>query len=132
MELRVNSVKFYFIVHLPFFLLQKNRKAIPCYWEAKPGGCLKPHCPFFHKSTRDSSSDSLGSAELQSSDISKTLGEFGRVFYYVLVQCGIFAGQSTSQSSDCDRLMVQFNETNYGNPVDPLVVNFEEGMQLCN
>ncbi|XP_050294055.1 zinc finger CCCH domain-containing protein 11A-like isoform X2 [Anthonomus grandis grandis] len=29
--------------------LRKNRKAIPCYWESQPVGCLKPHCPFMHQ-----------------------------------------------------------------------------------
>lgn len=35
------------------FGLQKNRKAIPCYWETQPGGCLKPHCPFMHQNRKD-------------------------------------------------------------------------------
>ncbi|XP_070565715.1 zinc finger CCCH domain-containing protein 11A-like [Ptychodera flava] len=26
----------------------KNRSAIPCYWESQPGGCQKPHCVFLH------------------------------------------------------------------------------------
>jgi len=29
------------------FHLEKNRKAIPCYWEMH-GGCSKPFCPFKH------------------------------------------------------------------------------------
>ncbi|VEN56079.1 unnamed protein product [Callosobruchus maculatus] len=29
--------------------LRKNRKAIPCYWETQPVGCLKAHCPFMHQ-----------------------------------------------------------------------------------
>lgn len=32
--------------------LRKNRKAIPCYWESQPGGCLKPYCPFLHQNAR--------------------------------------------------------------------------------
>ncbi|XP_017772677.1 PREDICTED: zinc finger CCCH domain-containing protein 11A-like isoform X2 [Nicrophorus vespilloides] len=32
--------------------LRKNRKSIPCYWEAQPGGCKKPHCPFMHASSK--------------------------------------------------------------------------------
>lgn len=32
---------------------QKNRKAIPCYWETQPSGCRKPHCPFQHKNPRE-------------------------------------------------------------------------------
>ncbi|KAF5308901.1 hypothetical protein FQR65_LT00601 [Abscondita terminalis] len=88
--------------------LRKNRKAIPCYWESQPGGCLKPHCPFLHKSPKDSSSDTMESPELQSPDFNKALG------------------QSASKGSDSDRKANQFSETNFGNPVDPLVVNFEE------
>lgn len=42
-------------------------------------------------------------------------------------------GQSSSQVSENDRKANQYSETNFGNPtVDPLVVNFEEGMQICN
>lgn len=32
--------------------LRKNRKAIPCYWETQPVGCLKEHCPFLHQHPR--------------------------------------------------------------------------------
>lgn len=35
--------------------LRKNRKAIQCYWETQPGGCLKQHCPFLHQHERQSS-----------------------------------------------------------------------------
>jgi len=35
------------------YLLQKNRKLIPCYWENQPGGCRKPHCSFQHKNPRE-------------------------------------------------------------------------------
>uniref|UniRef100_A0A1Y1MZQ9 C3H1-type domain-containing protein n=1 Tax=Photinus pyralis TaxID=7054 RepID=A0A1Y1MZQ9_PHOPY len=95
--------------------LRKNRKAIPCYWESQPGGCLKPHCPFLHKGAKDSSSDTLESSDLQSPELSIALG------------------QSGSKSSDNERKSNQFSETNFGNPtVDPLVVNFEEGMPICN
>lgn len=34
--------------------LRKNRKAIPCYWETQPVGCLKEHCPFLHQHPRPS------------------------------------------------------------------------------
>lgn len=45
---------------------QKNRKAIPCYWESQPGGCLKPHCPFLHQSTKH---PSLSEGEGEPSDL---------------------------------------------------------------
>ena len=31
---------------------QRQRNAIPCYWEGQPVGCLKPHCPFLHAKPR--------------------------------------------------------------------------------
>ncbi len=31
----------------------RDRKSTPCYWEHQPGGCKKPHCPFFHEKLRD-------------------------------------------------------------------------------
>lgn len=34
------------------FLFQKNRSDTPCFFESQPQGCLKPHCPFFHKEPR--------------------------------------------------------------------------------
>jgi hypothetical protein len=37
--------------------IQKNRKAIPCYWESQPGGCLKPHCPFLHQNAKPATAD---------------------------------------------------------------------------
>ncbi|CAH1174049.1 unnamed protein product [Phaedon cochleariae] len=39
--------------------LRKNRKAIPCYWESQPMGCLKSHCPFMHQNPRPSDSNSI-------------------------------------------------------------------------
>lgn len=39
------------------FNFQKNRKVIPCYWESQPGGCLKPHCPFLHQTSKPASAD---------------------------------------------------------------------------
>uniref|UniRef100_A0AAR5P7W3 C3H1-type domain-containing protein n=1 Tax=Dendroctonus ponderosae TaxID=77166 RepID=A0AAR5P7W3_DENPD len=47
--------------------LKKNRKAIPCYWESQPGGCLKPHCPFMHHATA-TSTPSENAAELNKSE----------------------------------------------------------------
>lgn len=43
--------------------LRKNRKAIPCYWETQPVGCLKEHCPFLHqhpRSTVEGSTKNMG------------------------------------------------------------------------
>lgn len=79
--------------------LRKNRKSIPCYWEAQPGGCKKPHCPFMHASSKalsDGESSDIKSPDPKEIDL-------------------------CSKSND-----------NYAPVVDPLVVNFEEGMRLCN
>jgi len=84
--------------------LRKNRKSIPCYWESQPGGCKKPHCPFMH-STPKTPSDGESS----------TIG-------------------SPSPSTDlCNKKSSVKMDHSFGSPVvDPLVVNFEEGMSLCN
>lgn len=39
------------------YFVQKNRKAIPCYWEKQPTGCRKPYCAFLHTKPRDPSQD---------------------------------------------------------------------------
>ncbi|KAJ8919329.1 hypothetical protein NQ315_003913 [Exocentrus adspersus] len=44
--------------------LRKNRKAIPCYWESQPVGCLKAHCPFLHQNPRPSDDISVEKANL--------------------------------------------------------------------
>ena len=31
----------------------KKRNVIPCYWEKRPSGCQKPHCPFLHESPKE-------------------------------------------------------------------------------
>lgn len=31
-----------------YFIVQRQRSIIPCYWESQPTGCLKTHCPFKH------------------------------------------------------------------------------------
>ena len=33
-------------------MFQKNRSDTPCFFESQPQGCLKPHCPFYHKEPR--------------------------------------------------------------------------------
>ena len=35
-----------------FFLLQKKRSEIPCYWENQPMGCQKLNCAFHHNRGR--------------------------------------------------------------------------------
>lgn len=52
------------------FSLQKNRKVIPCYWETQPGGCLKPHCPFQHKTPKESGTEPVG--EFSEASLPKT------------------------------------------------------------
>ncbi|CAG9864521.1 unnamed protein product [Phyllotreta striolata] len=49
--------------------LRKNRKAIPCYWESQPKGCLKAHCPFMH--TRRTGGDAANDADDGNVDGSK-------------------------------------------------------------
>ncbi|XP_050502298.1 zinc finger CCCH domain-containing protein 11A isoform X2 [Diabrotica virgifera virgifera] len=62
--------------------LRKNRKAIPCYWESQPGGCLKGHCSFLHQNPRPvdavnrsylSTAESVGN--LNNSERNVTVGE---------------------------------------------------------
>uniref|UniRef100_A0A1B6CA87 C3H1-type domain-containing protein n=1 Tax=Clastoptera arizonana TaxID=38151 RepID=A0A1B6CA87_9HEMI len=82
--------------------LKKNRKAIQCYWESKPTGCCKPHCPFRHDLPR----------KIKSNEGS--------------IETGIESANHTQT-----KINNQGSESNFGNPpVDPLVVNFEEGMRL--
>ncbi|KAG5884089.1 hypothetical protein JTB14_027772 [Gonioctena quinquepunctata] len=46
--------------------LRKNRKAIPCYWESQPMGCLKAHCPFLHQNARPTDDASIDRSNLPS------------------------------------------------------------------
>ncbi|XP_033123851.1 zinc finger CCCH domain-containing protein 11A-like [Anneissia japonica] len=39
--------------------VNKDRSTIACFWEDKPGGCKKPHCPFQHKLQQDYTNLSL-------------------------------------------------------------------------
>nr|XP_022912839.1 zinc finger CCCH domain-containing protein 11A-like isoform X2 [Onthophagus taurus] len=86
--------------------LRKNRKAIPCYWETQPGGCLKPHCPFLHqKRSPNMMNQGEGSVLKGVQDLN----------------------MQAIQSDSCAKNLNHGPEKNYGNAVDkPLVVNFEE------
>ncbi|VEN56080.1 unnamed protein product [Callosobruchus maculatus] len=48
--------------------LRKNRKAIPCYWETQPVGCLKAHCPFMHQKPKLNSLEKTSGIHLCSYD----------------------------------------------------------------
>jgi hypothetical protein len=85
--------------------LRKNRKAIPCYWESQPGGCLKPHCPFLHQNAKPATADESHENKTDS-------------------------GTESTDNSMNEKLS-HLSEKSFKNaPVDSLVVNFEEGMQL--
>nr|CAI5825646.1 unnamed protein product [Callosobruchus analis] len=47
--------------------LRKNRKAIPCYWETQPVGCLKAHCPFMHQKPKPNNLETMSGINLCSS-----------------------------------------------------------------
>ncbi|XP_023013977.2 uncharacterized protein isoform X3 [Leptinotarsa decemlineata] len=81
--------------------LRKNRKAIPCYWESQPVGCLKAHCPFLHQNPRPSDDSSIDHSNLSS-----------------------VSDRSVSENMLNDQLNQQ-NERKV-TAVDSLVVNFEE------
>ncbi|KAL3266184.1 hypothetical protein HHI36_010367 [Cryptolaemus montrouzieri] len=83
--------------------LRKNRKAIQCYWETQPGGCLKPHCPFLHQNVKQSLNEFTGN----------NIGP----------NCG--SNTDTSQIGKQSEVN-QAPDKNFKNPVDSLVVNFEE------
>ncbi|GLV35399.1 hypothetical protein CBL_01451 [Carabus blaptoides fortunei] len=112
--------------------LRKNRKVIPCYWENQPGGCLKPHCPFQHKTPRDSAgSDSAG----ELSDASTQAKTQDRQEWNRRSGTQTHGNQydtvSDMEGGECAkpnlRRVSQGSEASYGSPaVDPLVVNFEE------
>ncbi|XP_074638696.1 uncharacterized protein LOC141897139 isoform X1 [Acropora palmata] len=40
-------------------VIMKNRSDTPCFFESQPQGCLKPHCPFFHKEPRPAMSGNV-------------------------------------------------------------------------
>ncbi|CAG9766446.1 unnamed protein product [Ceutorhynchus assimilis] len=73
--------------------LRKNRKVIPCYWEAQPGGCLKPHCPFMHQTDPPVSSND---GKINKSEPSALLPE----------NCT----QAGNYSSSVDSIVVNFEE----------------------
>ncbi|XP_056629671.1 zinc finger CCCH domain-containing protein 11A-like [Diorhabda sublineata] len=52
--------------------LRKNRKAIPCYWESQPMGCLKAHCPFMHQNPRPSDVNRSNLSTDQTGDMNST------------------------------------------------------------
>lgn len=65
--------------------LRKNRKAIPCYWESQPVGCLKEHCPFLHQHPRpslDGSTKSTGMIQKLSNLLSFILINKIQEFYF--------------------------------------------------
>lgn len=67
--------------------LRKNRKAIPCYWESQPVGCLKEHCPFLHQLPRPS---------VESSTKSSGNLTFLLYVYYILVFLKILKGDKAN------------------------------------
>ncbi|XP_019869116.1 zinc finger CCCH domain-containing protein 11A isoform X2 [Aethina tumida] len=77
--------------------LRKNRKAIACYWESQPGGCLKQHCPFMHQNKSDPESPEKTDSNTEKQNNERSVPE----------KC-------------------QKNDVFKNSGVDSLVVNFEE------
>ncbi|XP_076231677.1 uncharacterized protein LOC143177563 isoform X2 [Calliopsis andreniformis] len=102
--------------------LKKNRKAIPCYWEAQPGGCRKPHCPFMHKfmhNARTISNDPIN--PVKNSDLTpKSLNQ------ELINRQDDTKYDGSSTESDQGRGSSEAGSFIGSPAVDPLIVKFEE------
>ncbi|XP_044747994.1 zinc finger CCCH domain-containing protein 11B-like isoform X2 [Coccinella septempunctata] len=92
--------------------LRKNRKAIQCYWENQPGGCLKPHCPFLHQNVGQSSANLDDNTNTNANNSNSTEETENT--------------EEVSQSPTQNGIEGQSSERNFRNQVDSLVVSFEE------
>lgn len=104
--------------------LKKNRKSIPCYWESQRGGCKKPHCPFMHAAERSASEQALinqpKTSDMQLKPVSQEWSN--------RPDDGKFDG--SGGESDQGRGSSEAGSFIGSPAVDPLIVNFDEGMRL--
>lgn len=104
--------------------LKKNRKSIPCYWESQRGGCKKPHCPFMHTAER-STSEQVMMNQPKTSDMQlKPVNQE----WSNRPDDGKFDG--SGGESDQGRGSSEAGSFIGSPAVDPLIVNFDEGMRL--